>query len=244
MRCRRLGRPRRRVRGRYLSAPGGGDTVPAAVAIRVLIVDDHAVVRTGLRLLLDREEDIEVVGRGGRRRRGRPRRAAREAGYRPARRRHAGPHRARGLRRGRRGVEGQGADALDAGRSVVRARGVRGGRERLHAQGGGRHGARPGGARGRGRRPLRPPDARRAACAGRGRGRAPGGERSALRPRARGAAAARPRPHEPGDREAALHLGAHGRDAPRAHHAEARPRDPGRARPLRARERAARRTEA
>jgi two-component system, NarL family, response regulator NreC len=30
--------------------------------IRVLIVDDHAVVRTGLRLLLDAEADIEVVG--------------------------------------------------------------------------------------------------------------------------------------------------------------------------------------
>ena len=30
--------------------------------IRVLVVDDHAVVRTGLRLLLEAEEDIEVVG--------------------------------------------------------------------------------------------------------------------------------------------------------------------------------------
>ena len=28
----------------------------------VLIVDDHAVVRAGLRLLLDPEEDIEPVG--------------------------------------------------------------------------------------------------------------------------------------------------------------------------------------
>jgi CheY-like chemotaxis protein len=37
----------------------------AAVPIRVLIVDDHAVVRTGLRLLLDREEDMEVVGEAG-----------------------------------------------------------------------------------------------------------------------------------------------------------------------------------
>jgi two-component system response regulator NreC len=32
------------------------------VTTRVLIVDDHAVVRTGIRLLLDREDDIEPVG--------------------------------------------------------------------------------------------------------------------------------------------------------------------------------------
>jgi DNA-binding NarL/FixJ family response regulator len=34
-------------------------------SIRVLIVDDHAVVRSGLRLLLSREEDIEPVGEAG-----------------------------------------------------------------------------------------------------------------------------------------------------------------------------------
>jgi DNA-binding NarL/FixJ family response regulator len=33
--------------------------------IRVLIVDDHAVVRSGLHLLLDAEEAIEVVGEAG-----------------------------------------------------------------------------------------------------------------------------------------------------------------------------------
>jgi DNA-binding NarL/FixJ family response regulator len=35
------------------------------VSLRVLIVDDHAVVRSGLRLLLDSETDIEVVGEAG-----------------------------------------------------------------------------------------------------------------------------------------------------------------------------------
>jgi two-component system, NarL family, response regulator NreC len=33
--------------------------------IKVVLVDDHAVVRSGLRLLLDRQEDIEVVGEAG-----------------------------------------------------------------------------------------------------------------------------------------------------------------------------------
>jgi two-component system response regulator NreC len=33
--------------------------------IRVVLVDDHAVVRSGLRLLLDAHEDIEVVGEAG-----------------------------------------------------------------------------------------------------------------------------------------------------------------------------------
>ncbi len=35
------------------------------MSIRVLIVDDHAVVRTGLRHVLDAESDIETVGEAG-----------------------------------------------------------------------------------------------------------------------------------------------------------------------------------
>ena len=33
--------------------------------IKIVVVDDHAVVRSGLRLLLDKQEDIEVVGEAG-----------------------------------------------------------------------------------------------------------------------------------------------------------------------------------
>ena len=35
------------------------------MSIRVLIVDDHAVVRSGLRLVLEREDDLDVVGEAG-----------------------------------------------------------------------------------------------------------------------------------------------------------------------------------
>ena len=39
--------------------------MPEGEKIRVLIVDDHAVVRTGIRLLLGQEPDIEPVGEAG-----------------------------------------------------------------------------------------------------------------------------------------------------------------------------------
>jgi DNA-binding NarL/FixJ family response regulator len=35
------------------------------VTVRVLIVDDHAVVRAGLRLLIDGQDDLEAVGEAG-----------------------------------------------------------------------------------------------------------------------------------------------------------------------------------
>ena len=47
------------------SAPGGGtgrSNRPAgADMIRVLIADDHGIVRSGLRMLIDRQTDMEVV---------------------------------------------------------------------------------------------------------------------------------------------------------------------------------------
>jgi len=35
------------------------------MSVRVLVVDDHAVVRAGLRLLIDAEHDLETVGEAG-----------------------------------------------------------------------------------------------------------------------------------------------------------------------------------
>ena len=35
------------------------------MSVRVLIVDDHAVVRTGLRLLLEKQDDMDAVGEAG-----------------------------------------------------------------------------------------------------------------------------------------------------------------------------------
>lgn len=35
------------------------------MTIRLLLVDDHAVVRSGLRMLLENESDMEIVGEGG-----------------------------------------------------------------------------------------------------------------------------------------------------------------------------------
>ncbi len=59
---------RRRAAGDRV-APGRRDDDrrggASRVSIRVLIVDDHAVVRSGLRLLLDAEEGLEPVGEAG-----------------------------------------------------------------------------------------------------------------------------------------------------------------------------------
>ena len=83
--------------------PGGGYALqrpPAARAgglvIRVLIADDEALVRGGLRMILEAQPDIEIAGRGRRRAR-RPRaRGAQSSRRRPDGHPHADPRRARG----------------------------------------------------------------------------------------------------------------------------------------------------
>ncbi|MFJ9119298.1 response regulator [Streptomyces sp. NPDC102394] len=40
-------------------------TTPHTSAIRILLADDHALVRRGVRLILDREPDLEVVAEAG-----------------------------------------------------------------------------------------------------------------------------------------------------------------------------------
>jgi two-component system, NarL family, response regulator NreC len=47
-----------------VAASGADDDAPEA-AIRIVLADDHAVVRSGLRLLLDSEADFEVVAEAG-----------------------------------------------------------------------------------------------------------------------------------------------------------------------------------
>ncbi len=113
--------------------------------IRVLIVDDHAVVRSGLRRLLDAEADIETVGEAPNADRAVFEAIEVEAGRRAHGSRHAREGRnRRDAGRAASSPRGARAGALDAGRPAVRPCGVRGGSERLRAQGGGRHGGRVG----------------------------------------------------------------------------------------------------
>ena len=45
-----------------MSPSGAGADRARAGKIRIVLVDDHAVLREGLRLMLQREPDLEVVG--------------------------------------------------------------------------------------------------------------------------------------------------------------------------------------
>ena len=209
-------------------------------SIRVLICDDHALLRSGLRLLLEAEADIAVVGEAANAEEAIERVARARARRRAARHRHARAQRRRcAARPARRGAADEGADALDAGRPDLRP----------HRR------SRPARPATSSRRPPTPSSSRPCARSppdgassirrsARGspqpsRG-ASAGTRAALGARARSAAAARARPHEPGDREAAVDLRAHRRDPSRAPRAQARAQDQGRDRALRARDGAAR----
>ena len=66
------------------------------MAIRVIIVDDHAVVRSGLRHVLEAEDDIEVVAEAGDLRERRLRGPRAQARRDPDGRGHAGRERHRG----------------------------------------------------------------------------------------------------------------------------------------------------
>ena len=52
--------------GKVVPMNPGSDPVPAASGtIRIVLADDHAVVRSALRMLLDAEEDLEVIAEAG-----------------------------------------------------------------------------------------------------------------------------------------------------------------------------------
>ena len=203
-------------------------------ALRVLLVDDHRVVRAGLRMLLDAEEGIEVVDEAG---------DVRDAVFKT--RRHTpdlvvldvmlpdgdgvdaierlraeapevkvlilsmedDPHHVR--RAFSNGASGYVLKDAAEDELVTAIREVSAGGRYLHPE--------------LGARMVQTDMEERERQA----------SESSVRPRARGAAAARPGPYQPGDRGQAVYLGAHRRDAPRAHHAEARIQDALRAGALR-----------
>src|ERR687897_504691 len=55
----------RHVRGRATALPRPAGRVTGVRLIRLVLADDHAVVRAGLKMLLDADEDLEVVAEAG-----------------------------------------------------------------------------------------------------------------------------------------------------------------------------------
>ena len=187
------------------------------MSIRVLVVDDHAVVCTGLRRVLDAEPDIETVSEAAS-----AERAVFEAIHHkpdvvlldvmmPGK---SGDRRPASSAPG--GAGGEGPDPLDAGRPQLmfarRSERVRAAtcsrRRRI------RRWSRRYAAVAAGERYVHPAlGARLIAADAEERKRTE--VDPALGSRAGGAAPAGSGQHEPGDRKDALHLGSHGRDAPR-----------------------------
>ena len=223
-------RARRSGEGTHGAAGGGG-------VIRVLLADDHAVVRQGLRTFLDLQDDIEVVAEAG------DGEAAVDAARAHAARRDPARPRDAAARRRRRAASG-------CARRRPRARVIVltsfGDDDKLFA----------GAARGRGRLPAQGRRAAPSSCA-RSAPRTPATRRSrptiaarvveeiaqrrrrarrGRRPdpaRARGAVPDRPRPLEQGDRARARRGGEDGQDPRLAHPRQARPHRPHAGRALR-----------
>ena len=170
------------------------------MSIRVVIVDDHAILRAGLRRVLDAEPDIDVVGEAPSAERavfeaisGQPDVVLMDV-----------------MMPGKTGIEGMPAVLQAVPQTKVLV---------LSMQDDPRY-VREAFAAGASGYVLKE------AADSEVRGATEGGGGPPLGPRAGSAPAARARAHEPGDREGAVHLGSHGRDAPRAHHAEAPPHEP------------------
>jgi DNA-binding NarL/FixJ family response regulator len=186
------------------------------VSVTIVIVDDHAVVRTGLRLLLDAEEDFETVAEAG---------TAREAVF------EARKHKPDVILMDvglpdRSGIEATGEVLKEAPKAKVLV---------LSMEDDPRY-VREAFAAGASGYVLKEAADAELVTALR---QVAAGERyvhPALGARMAAAEAeAAARPHEPGDRPDALHLRPHGRDAPGPHHAEAAPQHPRRTRALRPR---------
>jgi two-component system, NarL family, response regulator NreC len=58
----RIGGPQPRRYGQHMP---DDDTAITSGSVRIVLADDHSVVRTGLRLLLDAEQDLQVVAEAG-----------------------------------------------------------------------------------------------------------------------------------------------------------------------------------
>ena len=242
---RRDDRRARRTAAASSSARGCRSPGYGAMTIRVLVADDQSMVRAGFRMLLAREQDIEVVAEAsnGLEAVDKAARFAPDRG--PDGHPHARARRARGdAADPRRRPAARVLDADDVRPRRVRLRGAARRRQRVRAQG------RP--ARAAARRDAHRRRGRRAALAGGHQARdravhahaAPRRRRRARRAdraRARGLRADRRRAVERGDRRRAVHQRDDRQDARHARAAEARPPRPragGRARlPGRARSR-------
>ena len=147
-----LARRRTRKRVSEIAGDDSGERARAeeAAEMRVLIADDHGIVRSGIRLLLERQPDIEVIAEAA------DGAEARELAVRERpdlaildvkMPKLTGLQATREIKRA--GARGLGPDPLDARRRALPVRGAEGGRLGLRAEGPGRHrpaGGDPGGA--------------------------------------------------------------------------------------------------